>query len=108
MVSLDTLYTMLNLTQETYRPGLREILITDPSWLTNCNPCQIIAQHISPNWPHSVESCLTQLAIEPDQQVPMITISPNFDAHIRDLGNWTVSPEYVRTFPNFVAHLDIK
>jgi len=44
----------------------------------------------------------------PPEEEPQWIINPAFEAYLRDLGNWSLGPEFKQTFPDFADTVRIK
>jgi Domain of unknown function (DUF3425) len=69
---------------------------------------------LSLNWPYSPETCLTPNPILASQRLedqnnePIYALSPTYETHLRELGNWSLGPEFRDTFPEWGNCVRIK
>lgn len=69
---------------------------------------------LSINWPYSNESCLIPNPLLSSQSLggqgeePIYSLSPVYEAHMRELGNWSLGPEFRDTFPEWGSCVRIK
>jgi hypothetical protein len=66
---------------------------------------------ISLNWPYPKGTVLTppidQTTPRSPYEEPIYTINPAFEAHLRDLSNWSLGPEFKRSFPEWGDYVRI-
>lgn len=61
---------------------------------------------MSLNWPYGDEACLIEAGnrgAHTDGQLPALVLSPEFEAHMRDINNWTIGPAFAKAFPELVS-----
>jgi hypothetical protein len=46
--------------------------------------------------------------IDGDMDEPLLDLTPEFEAHVRDAANWSIGPEFAEVFPQWRDFVNIK
>jgi len=93
-------------TKATARPDVRDRLISDQEKYPFDNFMVPYTTTMSVNWPYGDEACIIEAGtrgVQTEGQLPALVLSPQFEAHMRDIGNWTIGPAFAKTFPELVS-----
>jgi len=85
---------------------MRDRLIANPEHYPFDNFFPPYTTTLSLNWPFGNDACIvedTNNRVHSESEMPALVLNPEFEAHMRDISNWTIGPMFAKVFPELIS-----